>query len=71
MNYSLLRGFPDGSVGKNHVPIWEMQVQSLGHDNSLEQEMANPLQYSQLGNPMDSGSWQAVVHGVTNVSDIT
>ena len=23
----------------------------------------NPLQYSCLGNPMDRGGWQAVVHG--------
>jgi len=25
----------------------------------------NPLQYSYLGNPMDRGAWQAMVHGVT------
>ena len=25
----------------------------------------NPLQYSVLENPMDRGSWQATVHGVT------
>ena len=25
----------------------------------------NPLQYSCLGNPMDRGVWQALVHGVT------
>ena len=25
----------------------------------------NPLQYSHLKNPMDIGSWQAMVHGVT------
>ena len=24
----------------------------------------NPLQYSYLGNPMDRGAWQALVHGV-------
>ena len=24
---------------------------------------ANPLQYSCLGNPMDRGAWQAIVHG--------
>ena len=24
----------------------------------------NPLQYSRLGNPMDRGAWQAMVHGV-------
>ena len=25
----------------------------------------NPLEYSCLGNPMDSGAWRATVHGVT------
>ena len=24
----------------------------------------NPFQYSCLGNPMNKGSWQAIVHGV-------
>ena len=24
----------------------------------------NPLQYSYLGNPMDRGTWQAIVHAV-------
>ena len=24
----------------------------------------NPLQYSCLGNPMDRGAWQTIVHGV-------
>jgi len=32
---------------------------SLGGGNG------NPLQYSCLENPMDRGSWQATVHGVT------
>ena len=27
----------------------------------------NPLQYSRLENPMDRGTWQATVHGVTRV----
>ena len=26
-----------------------------------------PLQYSCLGNPMDGGTWQSTVHGVTSV----
>ena len=30
----------------------------------------NPLQYSCLGKPMDTGAWQATVHGVTE-SDMT
>ena len=27
----------------------------------------NPLQYSGLGNPVDRGAWQAIVHGVVRV----
>ena len=27
----------------------------------------NPLQYSFLGKPMDTGAWQATVHGVTEL----
>ena len=27
----------------------------------------NPLQYSYLENPMDGGTWRAIVHGVTSV----
>ena len=29
-----------------------------------------PLQYSCLGNPMDRGAWQSIVHGVAE-SDMT
>ena len=36
-----------------------MQVQSPGEGNS------NPLQYSCLENPTDSGAWRAIVHDVT------
>ena len=25
----------------------------------------NPFQYACLGNPMDRGAWQAIIHGVT------
>ena len=31
----------------------------------------NPLQYSCLENPMDTGAWGAIVHGVTKESDTT
>ena len=41
----------------------------------LEKEMANPLQYSCLENPMDGGVWWAIVRGVakslTQLSDFT
>ena len=39
----------------------EMWVQSLGQENPLEKE-SNSLQHSCLGNPMDRGAWQAIVH---------
>ena len=31
----------------------------------------NPRQYSCLGNPMNKGAWQAIVHGVAKESDTT
>ena len=42
---------------------------------SLEEEMANPLPYSCLGNSMDRGAWPVTVHEVTKtqtrLSDFT
>ena len=37
---------------KNLPAIWETCVWSLGWENPLEEEMANPLQYSCLENPI-------------------
>ena len=37
-----------------------------GWEDPLEKEMANPLQYSCLENPMDRGDWWITVYGVTN-----
>ena len=51
---------------KSLPAMWESWIQSLGWEDPLEKEMANPLQYSCLENPMDGGVWQATVHGVTN-----
>ena len=31
----------------------------------------NPLQYSDLENPMDRGAWRATVHGIAQESDMT
>ena len=31
----------------------------------------NPFQYPYLGNPMDRGAWQAIVHGVAKELDMT
>ena len=47
-------------------------VRSLGGEDSLEKEMANSLQYSCLGNPVDRGARQAItVHGVAKESYMT
>ena len=50
---------------KSLPAVRETWVQSLGWEDPPEKEMANPLQYSCLENPMDGGVWQATVHGVT------
>ena len=42
-----------------------MQVQSLGQEDPLEEEMATHSSIFALENPMDRGAWQATVHGVT------
>ena len=40
----------------------------LGSGRSPGGGHGNPLQYSGLKNPMDRGSWQAIVHGVAKKS---
>ena len=40
------------------------QVQFLGREDPLEEEMAAPSQYSCLENPTDRGAWQVTVRGV-------
>ena len=35
-----------------------------GLGRSPREGNGNPLQYSCLGNPMNRGAWQAIVHGV-------
>ena len=64
-------GFPGGSVVKNLPTNTGDRIQSLGLEDPLEKEMANPLQYSCLGNPMDGGAWWVTVPGVAKESDTT
>ena len=45
--------------------IWETQVRIPGSGRSPGGGHDNPLQYSYLENPMDTGAWWASVHGVT------
>ena len=40
----------------------ETWVQSLGWEDSLEERVGNPLQYSCHEKPMDRGTWQATVY---------
>ena len=61
-------GFPDGSINKESLPAMQEMVglifvlgRSPGEGNG------NPLQYSCLKNAMDTGAWQAIVHGVRRI----
>ena len=66
---SIIRGLSWASLVTQRLKrlpaMWETWVRSLGWKDYLEKEMATPLQYSCLENPMDRGAWWATVHGVT------
>ena len=58
-------GFPGGSMVKN-LPANSGDVVSIpGSGRSPGEGNGNPLQYSCLGNSMDSGVWQATVYWVS------
>ena len=63
-------GFPGGA----EVKASACNVEDLGFISGLGRSPGegngNPLQYSCLGNPMDRGTWQSIVHDVTE-SDMT
>ena len=40
----------------------------MGREDPLEKEMANPLQYSYLENPMDRGAWSHKMSGTRDCS---
>ena len=57
-------GFPGGSVIKN-LPANAGDLGSIpGSGRSPGEGSDSPLQYSCLGNSMDSGAWWATVHRV-------
>ena len=57
-------GFPGGSAVKN-LPANARDVGLVpGSGRSLGVGNSNPVQYPGLGDPMDRGAWQAIVHGV-------
>ena len=60
-----VRGFPDGSEGKEPACNAEEQSSIPGQGRSPGGGHGNPLQYSCLENSMDKGVWWAMVHAVT------
>ena len=67
-----IMGFPGRSEVKN-LPISAGDTRDTGlipESRSSGVGNGNPLQYSWLENPMDRGSWQATVHGVTELDTI-
>ena len=59
----LIMGFPGDSVVKNPPANAGDTGLISGLGRSPREGNGNPLQYSFLGNPMDRGAWQAMVHG--------
>ena len=60
----LTKGFLGSSVVKNLL-VSAGDVSSIpGSERAPGGGNVNPLQCSCLGNPMDSGEWRAIVHGV-------
>ena len=64
-------GFPDGSVVKNPPANAGDERSIPGSRKSPGEGNSNSLQYSCLGNSMDSGAWLATAHGVVKESDMT
>ena len=52
-----------------NLPASEGDTCSIpGLGGSLREGNGNPLQHSCPGNPMDKGTWLAIVHGVANLT---
>ena len=49
---------------KNLPAMWGTQVQSLGQEDPLEQEMATHSSILAMENAMERTAWQATVHRV-------
>ena len=62
-------GFPSGSLVKKNLPAMqetqEIQVQSQGREEPLEEEMAAHSSILAWRIPMDGGAWCTTVHEVT------
>ena len=55
---------PRAQMVKNPPAVQEMQVQSLGWEDSPGGGHGSPLLYSCLESPMDSGAWQSIIREV-------
>ena len=61
----IIKGVPSVSVVKNS-PANAGDAGSIpGSERSPLEGNGYPLQYSHLENPMDRGTWWAILHGVT------
>ena len=63
--------FPGCSVVQESPAVQEMWVQSLGHKDPLEKEMATHFSILAWEIPMDRGAWRVTVYGVAKESDTT
>ena len=52
-------------MAKNLPAVWETWVQSLGWEDLLEKGLATHSSVLAWRIPMDTGAWQATVHGVS------
>ena len=62
---------PGGSAVKNPPASAGVVGSISGSGRSSGEGNGDPLQYSCLENPMDSGAWWAIIHGVAKESDTT
>ena len=58
-------GFPGGSDGKESACTADTWVPSLGWEDPLDEGMTTHSSILAWRIPMDRGTWQATVHGVT------
>ena len=66
----LRNDFPGGSAVTNRLPVQktqETQVQALGWEDSLEEEMATHSSILAWKNPMDRKAWRAKSIGLERV----
>ena len=61
-------GFPEGSDGEESACNAGDPGSIPGPGRCPGEGNGNTLQNFYLGNPMDKGAWQTIVHGVTRVA---